>query len=343
MSIFTPKNFFYYLSRLSLSFLIIVLVSLATFYLVIGSPSKIKSSLVESGVYSNLTSSILETVLKQTNVPKDSIPLDNPAVQRIADRTFSPQLWQNTTEQFVDGAFKWLNGDLKSPEFAINLAGSKKEFASGVGDFTINRLKSLPECSYGQIQVDFNVFTARCLPPGTNLAALKKQINKEIVADKNFLPDTKLKAEDLGQDNSFAQAFDQASQVPKYYQMIMPALALIGLVCIILGVAVVKLAENTQKGIKTLAWLLGRVALAVAILGLVLRFLLPKSFDNPAFRSNPMAEKVISPIAEELTRSISTTYFIFSSVLFVLCASLGGWYWLKYVKNSQKKQTTLAG
>src|SRR4051812_20267917 len=82
----------------------------ASLLIVFGSPTQLKKTLKQSGIYSSFVYSVLESNQNNNQDPnkqEDSLPLDQPEVKSAVKAAFSPEFLQSSTEQIFDGTYVW--------------------------------------------------------------------------------------------------------------------------------------------------------------------------------------------------------------------------------------------
>jgi hypothetical protein len=244
---------------LSFLFLAIVLTSVNS---IVTHPDSIKSWLRESKIYDSAVAAVLEKSAdtNKSNEP-GSVPLNDPNIKAIATQAFSPQLLQQSSENFITGMYSWLDGKTATPNFSIDFSNAKSTFATKVGDYLRQRTTTLPACTAFNVPESFDPFTVECLPPGINTNAEIDRVVGDISGSKDFLSDPKLTNDTLtvdkdGTKESISQAYQEA---PTYYKKLKTAPYVAGLVSILAAAAVFVLSASHRKAIRRIATTLGVV------------------------------------------------------------------------------------
>lgn len=189
-----------YLRRVGLSLAVsILVVSLIGFALsvvtakTVRNKETVKTWLQESGIYNQVTDSVLDQVRNrsQENLPAN-IDINNPEIKTIINEVFDQNLLKNVAEKLVDGTFAWLDGNVESPELAINLSEPKKQLADSLGLYAVQRVNSLPACTPLQlsaISMSSDPLSIQCRPPNVNAEQIRQEVTNNTIESLSFLPD----------------------------------------------------------------------------------------------------------------------------------------------------------
>jgi hypothetical protein len=245
------RGFLTLLLKLSL-FLFAISCALA---MVFGSPTQLKRSLKESGVYNGFVDNVIASSAEQGGEDQSSLPLNQPEVKSAANSAFPPQFLQSSTEQAIDGTYHWLDGKTPVPDFKIDLTGPKQNFANALGDYAVNRAQKLPRCTLAQLrelQTDgIDPFNTPCVPPGFDLASLRTDVINEINGSNDFLADPVVTANTLPKDEQGKTVFQNLSQVPKIFHWLKLAPIIFGIIAVLSGSGLILLYEHRRRGIRS--------------------------------------------------------------------------------------------
>lgn len=272
-----------------------------------GSPDPIKDILRDSGIYD----SAIDAVLEATDNPNDNgqpggIRADNPVVREAAKKAFTPQLVQSSTENFIDGYYKWLEGKTSTPQFRIDLTSAKTTFVNEIAVGAQAKAASLPACPKGLTSFE-DPFAATCLPRGVSPTVAGDKIRQELAdGEEKFLKNPVITADTLkSKDNK--PAFSDSSPLPENYQRLKKIPALLSVLALVAISTVIFLSESRQKGLMKVgvtllvvgttllffAWLASRVVNEVAI---------PKiKFDNATVQGK--VRTLVSDVSETVGRN----------------------------------------
>lgn len=238
----------------------------------IGQPSKIKSWLTDSKIYPAVTENIYQNIIKNSSQQADSI-VKYPEVQAVIKQTITPQFVQQSTEQIIDGSYKWLEGKSPNPDFAIDLTELKNSFAVNSGNAAEKHVLTLPLCTNAQLRQlsNFDLFNIPCRPAGYDLAVAKQLLVNEIsngtdiVANQTITPST-LKTSDNKQP-----LFDQYKDVPKMYQLLQKLPLVFSILGLVFAIAIVGLHSQKRSGFNRVARSLLTSGIMLIITGFIVR------------------------------------------------------------------------
>jgi hypothetical protein len=246
-------------------FSIVFLVLTTALVVVFGTPDRLKSSLKDSGLFDSAVDTVLDESQKDQSNKNDEVPLDDPGVRQAVKTAFPADFLEQTSGQFIDGIYGWLQGTTETPQYELNLSDSKKRLASAVGDAAVKRVKSLPNCTAAQLlkidQDNLDLFRLKCRPPGIDLKAERTKIVRQIASNDDFLKDTHITAADLPKDNG-QTVFDKIDAVPNIFSWIQRLPWIMGILAILGASGLILLHDEKRRGI----WLVGRNLLVLGIL-----------------------------------------------------------------------------
>ena len=271
------KKLFRGLSSFAFKFLILITAVVAALVLTFNSPKKIEKSLNDSGVYSTFVSGALKEAQKSNSQNdkrgssgSNDIPIDNPDVIAAANKAFTPQLLQSTTENVLNGTYDWLTGKTTNPSFTIDFAAAKQTFAQGVGQAAQKQLTSLPICTPKQAEQqgsDINAFTATCRPAGLNIAAQTKKVSSDLAKSKDFLGTPVLTPQNMPKNNQGQTIFDQLSKAPEAYKFINASPWLLIGLAVLAGLVTYLLYDSKRRGLRNLSITLTGTGIFLLLVG----------------------------------------------------------------------------
>lgn len=230
-------------------------VTLTAVVLLVGTPVTIKKTLHNSGLYDQLPSIILDQSGAVTG--NDQVPIDNATIQSVVKSTFTGAQLQSYSENFIDGMYTWLEGKSPEPTFSIDLSGARTSIAQGVADRAAQRMAGLPPCTSIPTGT-LDPFSIQCLPPGIDIAREKQRILNEVLASKDFLPDSKITAANLPKNDAGKTFVQQNEKAPQYFSLVKQAPWWFVILAILSAGGFLWLAHDKRRGIRTL----GRMILA---------------------------------------------------------------------------------
>lgn len=293
---------------------------LAGLYFTVLQPEPTKKIINDSDAYTALSKTAINTVTNQKN-EVISVPLADPAIQNILGQVFTPELLQKNTEQFIDNAYKWLNGDAKTLPLAFDLEQSKKDFVTKTGDYIQTRLSSLPPCTTrAQIAANTDIFVSSCLPPGTNIAQQRAAFEAQLSGNEKLPNTLGIDEAAAGKTETTQTILDANSQLPKSYQRLKLSFFIFIILSLALTITIWLLGRGSNHGLSTLGKIYLRTGILVLILGMVFVILLPHIVGGVNLKTSQAAETVILPIIKSFTGAIGKIYLLFG----VGFAALGG-------------------
>lgn len=219
---------------------------------VVTHPAMVKQTIADSGVYSE----VVPGALHQAGIIRTGygdIKADSPLVSKAASSAIPPAFIRQNTEMAIDNTYAWLNGKLAAPNFKIDLSNAKTLFANKVANAVQARMNRLPACSLQQsrqvlLSGHYDALNSSCLPFGINAAVVAEQLQASLVNGQGFLPDTTLSASDIktGGKPVFAA---QLKPAPKAYQRLKDSQAVLILLTVMTGIAVMFLSADWRRGL----------------------------------------------------------------------------------------------
>jgi len=303
-----------------LGVLLIFAATAAVFTFFTSKPSSIKTVLQNSGIYERLPNTILDNYIKkQSVIDRDSAPLQQPEIRDSVNAAFSPQILQTNGEELVDGVYDWLNGKTSQPNFTLDFTASKQILASGVGAYAEKRANGLPVCTLAQLrQLDaakIQAFSADCLPPGVSASQARAQVENEIAADREFLPDPVLTSTSLKDENGKPVFSTATQEVPNRFQQLKSVFWVLLGACALLAAGVIFLSTERFKGLGRLGKVLVSAAVFIAILPLSFGYLLPKIIEATAGKADNTTSALVLPVFQEFASATAPIYYIFALIL----------------------------
>lgn len=226
-----------------------------------GSPDSLKSALSNSGVYDNIVDSALEA----TNKPEEAktedekargVSLDQAQIKAAAQAALPPDMLQSSTEQALDGIYRWLNGEVATPDFRIDLTEAKARFISATGAEAEKHVASLPVCTAAQlreIEPDTDAFGLTCRPATMSAATARQEFESKLASNEDFLKDPVITADSIGKGKDGLSIFQKSEGAPESFQRLRSIPLIFLGVSLILGIGVFFLSASRRAGVKSLA------------------------------------------------------------------------------------------
>ncbi|MBX4201776.1 hypothetical protein KW803_02690 [Candidatus Saccharibacteria bacterium] len=310
-----------------LSFLFIVLLFATAFDVgfvkIASQPTTVKKLVAESRIYDSVIPGLLEQT-KTIDTNAGTIVVTDPAIQKVANQAISPTYIQQNTESAIDSIYKWLEGDTPQPDFKIDLAAVKTNFANGVATTVEQRLAALPACTVAQTTVitqndQFDAVNATCLPKGTTAAQAAAQVRNSIAGGEALLDKTTISADTIKSEGSDLSVFqDKLKDVPKQYQRAKMTPIILVILTILTGLGIVFLSSTWPKGLR-------RVGVSLLIIGVIMlafSYSLNRGVSTqlvPKIKlDNLLLQKNLRVFVTDLTQQIDKNYWFFGGLYTVL-------------------------
>lgn len=286
---------------------------------VITNPDRMKQIVADSGIYKTAINGSIDDS-KKLEINRQDIPLTSPKIRAAANKTFDGAYLQKTSEYIVDGVYKWLEGDIKKPDFNIDLSAKREKFIAAIADAAETRIAKLPECPAqdGNKAGSYNLFSDKCRPPGLTPAQAAKQFKQKLLASKDFLHPAVINAETIKSVDSNKSIFaDQLKDLPDVYQAIKFSPLVLALISLALMGLIVLLSRPHIDGLLHSGIVLFGIGLMV-LLASVYSYAALSATDftfeskNAAFGRN--ASILTKDILQELGKSWIVTSAIFTAV-----------------------------
>lgn len=280
-----------------------------------GSSAPIKKVLNDSGIYNSLISGLLDQAKTSGGDQGGGTSLTDQGVKAAAEKTFTPQFLQSTTEKILDSVFAWLDGKTLIPDYKIDVSGLKGTFAMEVAKTAEARAATLPACPPGLSGgSSFDAFSATCLPKGLTAAQAAIQVQNDINSGDGFIKDTLLSADSVKTSGSNQSVFvDQLKNAPKAYQNIKKTPIILAVLALITTLGIVFLSSSRVAGLRRA----GIVFLIVGFLLLVFAWGLNYGINQKALPNLNMDNKVLQEkvrnLVSDVVASVDKTYWIFGA------------------------------
>lgn len=281
-----------------------------------GDSQTIKQILDENKAYSRSVTAVIESGKQKSLKNPDDIPFDDPEIQRIVRSSFSEQSLKSDAENIIDSVYDWLAGKTSRPDFQVDLADNKQQLASGLADYAVARVKSLPQCT--DVPDVANIYRINCQPPYLDLKVQRELVFSLVMNDQSFIKDTTVDFDDLTKaepDNGMAYA-----EGPQYFKWFKLApLMLLG-TALILGAFIILQNRTRRQGLKQVSSVFISTGVALIIAPLFASFITPsinKSIQNSLSGvSNPLAV-VVSDITNSIYGELNKLLITIAIILII--------------------------
>lgn len=271
-------------------------------------PTHIKQWIDKSGVYSTLTDTVLKQAAqdqdkdKANNSSDSGFSLSDPAVQTAAKAAFTPEFLRTSTEQVVDGTFRWLDGTVPKPDFKIDVSGAKERFGHSLSDYAKTRYAGLPVCAPKTAPTSTDPLLVNCRASGVDFNAQADTLITQATTNKDFLPNNIITADTLNTSAKDQPAtnekpfYESAAQLPVAYGWLKKAPIIISILALLCGLGLIFASASKSIGLK-------RIAHNLLYTGLVaLLFILLSSFGY-----NKLRDKLTSQTSDATQTAVKNS------------------------------------
>lgn len=286
-------------------------------------PATIKDTLREKNVYS----SVVPSVLSSANYQQQSVgqlPLQDPGVRSAVEKAFPASDLEQKTNTVIDSTFVWLEGKTEKPDFKLDFTQNKQQLATELGNYTEDRVESLPRCTLANLPETYDPLTIKCLPPGVSASGLSEVVRQQVSNDQNFLKETVITSDTLTLDpantTGATNPLDGLDSTRTLYQNKTLLMWLLPILTILLAAAGLLLAQDRAKGLRRLATSFLFSAIGLFLLALALGFGLQQLIG--AVASDPISRDVLGPAITGLVQHTQTTYYIFVGVALAISIAM---------------------
>lgn len=303
---------------------------------VTGDSESVKKVLSESGIYNSVTGEVLKDA-RISSGSASQVSLTNPEVKKAAEAAFSPQLVQNSTEQVIDGIYKWLDGKTPLPDFKVDLTAAKASFGEKVGDAAQNRAGSLPVCPAGVSPSSFDPFSASCLPRGVTPTQVGAQAENDVIKGEGFLEDSIITANTIKEEGAAKSVFaDQLKDAPTDYQRF-KTIPIVLIVLTILTIAgIILLSSSKARGLKKVGIILLVIGGIILLSAWALNHVTANRIAPEIKLENKVLQNNVKKLVTDTVQRVNKGYGALGGVYVVLGALTTGGGILLTRSNSKK-------
>ena len=123
--------------------------------------------------------------------------VDNSTIVDALRTTLTPEYIQEQAEEFIDGAYEWLDGKTEVPDFEFSLAAKNDELSQKLGDAMKLQFANMPNCLPEELTPTFNLLETLCRPPGIDISIEVDKLVAELAGDEGLLGTATWTGEDL--------------------------------------------------------------------------------------------------------------------------------------------------
>ena len=301
---------------------------------VVGSPEPIKKTLADSGLYDTVISSILQQI-EQDASGSGEVAFGSQIVIDAADSTLSGEYLETTVSGVLDGIYRWLDGSVPVPDFKIDLAEKKEEFAKKVADGVKKHVAALPVCKTASSS-EFDAFSAKCRPANLSASQAAAEVRKQILKSSEFLEDTAITADDLKAAGSDKPYFtEQLKDVPAAYQRFKASPLALGIMAFLALATVILLSSPKLVGLRNAGFILISGGVFLVLLALAINEMVDNKILSQIDLENPVFEQDLRQLLSSIVKRLSNTLLAFGSGYGLLGGiSIGSYYFMKHRRST---------
>jgi hypothetical protein len=279
---------------------------------VIGSPEPVKKILSGSGIYNSVVGTALEQA-KTTSSGTSEVSLNDPAIKKAAQESFSPDVVKNSSEKVVDGIYVWLDGKSPQPQFDIDLSNAKNDFADKVGEAAKTKAATLPVCTSAPTTTD--PFSATCVPPGVTPEQIGDQAKNDVLKGQGFLEHPKITASSFKSASGNHSLFEgKLKGAPKKYQLAKKTPYILAGLTILAMLAIVFLSTTRRKGLRRVGVILAIVGVFMLAFAWGLNRVVTQNITPKIVVENKVLQSNMRNLATDITHRVDRNYWIFGIV-----------------------------
>ncbi len=233
-------------------------------YVVFDSPQPLKQALRTSGVYETSVQSSLP------QAENTSLPVADPGVQKAFETAFPPDFAKNSSERAIDSIYDWAHGKIPNPDFSVDLAPVKQNFANNTAQYIEQKIAALPVCVTLMAPPTSaeEVLNLTCRPRGVSLDQIGQMVRQEILATK-LLSDTDTIDTASFKDNQGQPLSNQLSFIPAVHQYFIISLYAAPILTLLTALAIIFWSITKRAGVKRVAWVLVAIGLTNVVFSIV--------------------------------------------------------------------------
>lgn len=309
-------------------FLLLLATASATSFKLTFTPQNLKTWVKQSGAYDRFVDEVLKQSAKAVKPEEGGeVPLKRPEIQNAAKQAFSPQFLQTTSEQFIDSTYRWLEGKTPKPDFRLDFAKPKENFANNIGAYLRQRVAGLPPCAKNQMPKEFDPFTVNCRPPGVNTDAEIQRLAQQITASKDFLAEPQVTAETVRTESKQGGQkpfYEHFSYLPKLYPWLQRAPLIFGALALAAAATIIFGSSQRRQGLKRVGTSLLTAGLLLVIGTLFVNFIFSRinqKISSVEPNQPALLQDSALSIVQQMNKSVASPNLIFGIVFACLGAA----------------------
>jgi hypothetical protein len=299
------KSITLWFSKLSFGIAVGVWIVAATLVAILGTSAPLKSTLEQGRAYEQVVGLALDQA--RIDGQNSTILLNDSEIKEVAEDVFSPEKLKTYTEDFIDGMYRWLDGEVAEPDFSIELGDSREVLAGAISKKLGSQLSALPTCTTVPTE-KVDLLNADCIPAGLDAKTEQSRVASAIASEESGIPSGTFTVDDLKDKNTGEAFADRYDESPEAFQAAKKLPLAVLFIALISCAGVILLSSNRRNGLKFVAKSMigngGVVLLSAVLFGLILPAASQKYAYDIANESAPALNGLVFTIIDVLAMTV---------------------------------------
>lgn len=284
--------------------LFLLSVSAYAFNKTVGNENYVKKTIKEAKFYDAASQALVDSAVGAD----DPDPIIKSALQTAA----SPKTIEKVLDPAITSTYDWLGGEVTKPDYTLSLTQIRVSFEKSLTSKLKARAKKLPACTYYGQSASNDIFSATCIPAGTDVnqvisdAVSRITTNADIFSDK-AVADGSVDAKDAKDAGISLPTDSPAPIIAQSYQFFKKGFPFFVIGTIITAIGTLLLSSTLLRGARKLGILLLMNGFFLLISGLVLQFLLGSLLPTTAVTSTEASVNALQEAAKMIIADNAST------------------------------------
>jgi len=313
------KKALFFISDNLLRFLVYAWATVTILVMTLANPAHVKNVIEDSGAYDKFVASVIAENKKSDE--QSSIPLDDPVIEDIANKSFPPDDLQRESEKIIDALYSWLEGNSDTVTFRVDFSENKKLLGEELSRYAFANLTFNETCP--TVIESFDPFTINCRPYGFDLVEGQRQFSEEIARSESFLGKTVFTEDDLPRNPEGQNVFEQYADAPMWYSWLKLAPWVLGGLTILASISFVEYLSNKRKGVARLGRTIMGNSLTLIATPFIFSYLIPQftgDFSSP--EAGITSEVILNDILNSIVDRFDSLMLWFGLWIFLIGAAV---------------------
>ncbi len=283
--------------------LFLLSVSAYAFNKTVGDENYVKKTVVQAKLYDAASQALIDSALGAD----DPDPIIKSALQTAA----GPKTIEKVLDPAISSTYAWLGGEVEKPDYTLSLTQIRVSFEKSLTSKLKARAKKLPACAYYGQSASNDIFSATCIPAGTDVnqvisdAVSRITTNADIFSDK-AVADGSVDAKDAKNAGISLPTDSPAPIIAKSYQFFKKGFPFFVIGTIIAAAGTLLLSSALLYGSRKLGILLLTNGLFLLVSGLILQFVLSSLVPTTTISSTEAPVTALQEVAKILIADNAT-------------------------------------